>query len=321
MFAGDLAKAVNLFAEASRRFAGAGLAANAGAAAGFSAACILHQGQLEAGRRAANDTLTYSAKHHYRLWEENASAQLAGLLLLRCEFEAFEELAESRTGDWTSFTITLRASRAEMQGDQARALEWLPDPAAAGGAPLMVGQVHGARARLLWNAGQTEQARAEFALMRGGLAANLSAPEFDGTRLELTAVGPLDEALVELADDGFLRSVLAFARARSRRGPDRHVYDSTSARCILRVFAGVALHLAEVDEAESWYLDALEWCQRERCPIEAGRCHQGLAEVAERRGDLDAAREHLDAAGELFARHGAKLYLDQVLAKKEILRA
>jgi hypothetical protein len=29
--------------------------------------------------------------------------------------------------------------------------------------------------------------------------------------------------------------------------------------------------------------------------------------------------EHPDAAGELFAQHGARLYLDQVLAKKEIL--
>ena len=30
---------------------------------------------------------------------------------------------------------------------------------------------------------------------------------------------------------------------------------------------------------------------------------------------------HLDRAGELCSRHGAKLYLEQVLAKKEILKA
>ena len=29
------------------------------------------------------------------------------------------------------------------------------------------------------------------------------------------------------------------------------------------------------------------------------RCHQGLADVAERRGDHAAAMEHLDAAGDL----------------------
>jgi hypothetical protein len=31
--------------------------------------------------------------------------------------------------------------------------------------------------------------------------------------------------------------------------------------------------------------------------------------------------QHLDRAGALFSQHGAKLYLDQVLAKKEILKA
>jgi hypothetical protein len=45
---------------------------------------------------------------------------------------------------------------------------------------------------------------------------------------------------------------------------------------------------------------------------------QGLAEVAELHGEREQAMEYLDRAGELFSRHGAKLYLDQVLAKKEI---
>jgi hypothetical protein len=39
------------------------------------------------------------------------------------------------------------------------------------------------------------------------------------------------------------------------------------------------------------------------------------------RGQHLEAMQHLDAAGELFARHGAKLYLDQVIAKKQILKA
>ena len=33
------------------------------------------------------------------------------------------------------------------------------------------------------------------------------------------------------------------------------------------------------------------------------------------------ASKNLDRAGELFSHYGAKLYLDQVLAKKQILRA
>jgi hypothetical protein len=53
----------------------------------------------------------------------------------------------------------------------------------------------------------------------------------------------------------------------------------------------------------------------------AVRCHQGLADVAAVRGNQALVMEHLDAAGELIARYGAKLYLDQVLAKKQFLKA
>ena len=47
----------------------------------------------------------------------------------------------------------------------------------------------------------------------------------------------------------------------------------------------------------------------------------GLAAVADRAGWREQALEFLDRAGQLFSRHGAKLYLDQVLAEKETLRA
>ena len=124
----------------------------------------------------------------------------------------------------------------------------------------------------------------------------------------------LDEALYHHGDDGLVRRVyedlsrLSTHRATLLGSPDH--------------FRGnLALRLDLVDEAEQHFRTGLEWCERERCPIEAGRCHEGLAEVAERRGALEAAREHLDAAGALFAKHRAKLYLDQVLAKKQVLGA
>ena len=44
--------------------------------------------------------------------------------------------------------------------------------------------------------------------------------------------------------------------------------------------------------------------------MESGRNVRGLAEVAEQRGEREQAMEYLDRAGELFSRHGAKLYLD-----------
>ena len=65
----------------------------------------------------------------------------------------------------------------------------------------------------------------------------------------------------------------------------------------------------------------MEWAERKRCPIEQGRCLQGLAEVAERRGQHREAMPLLDRAGALFQQYGITLYLKQVLAKKELLRA
>jgi len=86
----------------------------------------------------------------------------------------------------------------------------------------------------------------------------------------------------------------------------------------------LALSLGRVDEAEQHFRTGLDWASRPdvRYLVDAGRCHQGLADVAEQRGDHALAMEHLDAAGELFSKHGgAKLYLDQVIAKKQILKA
>ena len=85
----------------------------------------------------------------------------------------------------------------------------------------------------------------------------------------------------------------------------------------------LALRLNQIDQAEEHFRTGFEWAARPdvRFVVDQGRCLQGLADVAERRGDHELAMEHLDAAGELFAKYGAKLYLDQVLAKKQFLKA
>lgn len=42
--------------------------------------------------------------------------------------------------------------------------------------------------------------------------------------------------------------------------------------------------------------------------------------MPEGRDDHALAPEHLDRAGELFSEYGARLYLDRVVARKEILK-
>ena len=125
------------------------------------------------------------------------------------------------------------------------------------------------------------------------------------------------EAIAIIGDDATARSAFeVLGRLRDTAGFLQFTYEALD-----RLRGLLALRLGLLDDANAYFLAGLAMCERERCPIEAGRCHQGLAEVAQRRGDVARASEHLDAAGELFAKHGAKLYLDQVLAKKEIPRA
>jgi class 3 adenylate cyclase len=120
--------------------------------------------------------------------------------------------------------------------------------------------------------------------------------------------GSLDEALPALADEDFLSAALAF-------GDQANEFDPNG-RSSQRVRAALYLHLGRVDEAEAGFRRALAWCERERCPVEAGRCLQGLTEIAERRGNTAEAMQLLDQAGERFRQHGAKFYLDQVITRK-----
>ena len=102
-------------------------------------------------------------------------------------------------------------------------------------------------------------------------------------------------------------------RGRPRRD-DRAVRDRTSTR-------GARTSLEPAVEAEQHFQSGVSQAEAQRLPIQHGVCLQGLAEVAERSGEREQAMEYLDRASELFSRHNAKLYLDQVLAKREILKA
>lgn len=98
-------------------------------------------------------------------------------------------------------------------------------------------------------------------------------------------------------------------------------YVPAAARGLDHIRSALALRLGRIDDAKSWYRTGLEWAERERAPIEQGRCLQGLAEVVEQRGNHSQAVGHLGRIAALFQKFGANLYLRQVLAKKDILKA
>jgi DNA-binding CsgD family transcriptional regulator len=144
----------------------------------------------------------------------------------------------------------------------------------------------------------------------------LSGPRFQ--RFDGLIVSPgaleLDDALV-LADEKFIKAAASYVRFYEGQprwgGP--YVWPRGSWD---RLGAVVYLLCGLVDDAERLLRAGLEWCERERCPIEAGRCLQGLADVAERRGQRRLALQHLERAAALFEQYGANLYLRQVRAKE-----
>lgn len=196
---------------------------------------------------------------------------------------------------------------AELAGRFDDAVRLLPESAYVRGVWYQVAVIEANRARVFWHAGREDDARAAYTAMDAALLATRDAPlAVRGALNALSEVGPL------LADARL--STLALAVLPPFPG------FSLSGSCPR--LRGDWLAAAErFEEAEQCYHQGLEVCQRERAPVEEGRCWLGLAALAERAGDHAQAVEHLDRAARLFGAHGAKLYLDQVLAKKGMLGA
>jgi class 3 adenylate cyclase len=305
---GDLELAIKLNREAHERNARLGRATDAGWNIFWSGAHHVNLGRLDEGRAVAEEGLAYARSHHIRLQEEICNDLIAAVLLGRCDFAAFDAMMDERPADRGYLVAAHRATRAEMAGDFRRAVELLPDPAIAGGQPVYLTQLLAFRARIFLNAGNVAQAAREFAGMREALTNVPFAEVFDGISVAWMPLSALDEA-VAVADEPFLKAMMKY---ESRGG---FAFDVGS-RCATRILGDIALRLGQIDEAERCLREALEFCERERLPIEAGRCLQSLAEVAERRGDRAEALSLLDRAAALFREHGAKLYLDRVIAKK-----
>jgi class 3 adenylate cyclase len=311
----DFGQAAALSGQAYELFARLGRPNEAAESLFYLATYILVPGRLDEGKAAMERSFAYAHEHHIRWYEDNSAAMLAALTFARCDFAGFETLAEERAADVGYPIPLLKAWRAEMEGDHERALNLLPDPAIAGGFPVYLAHILAARARVLFNAGRVEQARQEFTRLREVMQASPTAVIQDGVAMERSATDYLDEALPHLADDAFLKAVEK-NMGRWREAATPTFYDPIAGCCSYRIFADLAVHRGSLDDAAERYRRSLAWCERERLPIEAGRCLQGLAEVSERRGERAEALRLLDRAAALFQQHGARLYLDRVIARK-----
>ena len=266
-------------------------------------------GDLDRGEAESESGLEYALEH-------NVPAQLfrlrlAAIAAARCERERFDALASEipETAGLHVLLMLLQALRALQDGRPTEGQELAASAASRGWDEPLTANVLAVRAAMFLAEGDREHASAELSSLERALA------DVPNLSIRTSVYAMAADALTALAGATTLRSyygeICGWPLMRA----------SSLGQGMDNVRGQFALRLDLADEAEQHFRTGLEWCERERCPVEAGRCHQGLAEVAERQGDHALATQHLDAAGELFSQHGAKLYLDQVLAKKEILKA
>jgi serine/threonine protein kinase/class 3 adenylate cyclase len=281
-----------------------------GAARSLQSICSarMSAGELDDFERAALEMRDFTQEWHLRQLAGFASQFLAGIYLLRRD-PRYEE-ALSQIPQENFFSDIYPAMEAEEAGDLRRAVELLPPVQKTGGAAGFLVIVLGHRTRILLAAGRAEEARSELEVWRSTL------PE-PGTRSSPTSRFPIDayasarEAIATLAEPDLVRRVYDELAANPAFQLD--IY-GVSGIDVLR--GALALHLGLVEDAQEHYRTGFEWATRERCPGEAGRCLQGLADVAERKGNVHEALQHIDRAIALFQQYGARLYLDQAVAMK-----
>jgi tetratricopeptide (TPR) repeat protein len=272
------------------------------------------RGELEASRACFEELARYGHEHGIRYIEGLARGELSVLLLMRGDLRGAADLEAGGAGraDAVFASLGTTSRRLLLEGRLEEAVAALPDPhltlqvpAGTSIAISRVGTMHAA--------GRHEDATREFTRLRGLFA------EHDLDNARMGALCTLAENLTAFADDEFLDACDA-AQHRYDSLPRAAVVSNQGDPAALG-FGHLDLARGRVDDAEGRFAGALEWSRREHCPIAEGRCHQALAMVDELRYDHAGALEHLESAGALFARYGVKYHLDQVLAKKEILKA
>ncbi len=310
----ELATAITQFAAAREAFLALSRSSDAARSLGFSGVLPLLSGDLDAGETKTNEHLVIARRLHLAFPLINVELRRAGLAFARGDWTRFEELQADIANIMGNYSLALlAAARAEFEGDMATAITLLPPPGMAGGVPSFLAQLHAGRARVRLLAGDEDAARAEFGRFAAALAQIPEGTFSFGRFFGLTELG---DALAVLADDA---AAPAFYAELVRCATIR--WDPITTRGADAIRGALALRLGLLDEAQAHFDTGREWSRDNRLAVEEARNIEGLAEVAERRGDHARATGHLDAAGALFAKAGAKFYLERLLAKKEILKA
>ena len=236
--------------EAHRRFAGLGMSAQA-ASIGFGAAGIaLGTGELNWGLSVADEVMRYAREHGQRFTEENTEVLSRNTLMAMGRLDDHDQLADLRRDDLQWFAAASRAWREELAGNLDSSMENLPAPTADVGPPIMYAPFHGARTRVLANAGHLKEASSEFALMRAAMEQVLDTTTFSGVAIVDFAMSHLDEGFRFVADEEFRSAIREWL---SEGVPVADTFFSVSGRSAHRLFADLAFEVGLHEVAERLY--------------------------------------------------------------------
>ena len=272
--------------------------------AGFA---MMQLGRLGAGITLAEEAMAYASRTHLRFHQQLALMDLAGAAFARCEFDRCAALLDETPGEVDFRADLYRMWVAHHRGDTEQALRLLVDPVRGGGAQTAVSQIHAAAAGMLFAAGQHDAAKRELEAWAEVARVGQSFVE--------EAAAPAD-CLVALGGDALVLEVRQAFAERDGRLRLRDRYSTLQGRGLDDVRGALALRLGASGDAAAHFREGLAWAEEERCPVDAGRCLLGLADVALRQGRPGEAQPHVVAAAALFARVGAVHELRRARARR-----
>ncbi len=223
----------------------------------------------------------------------------ASVALLNWEVEEFQTVINEwglvKLGNW------YQELRGQPEAARADAKSAIPP----GGPGVDIHQ-HGGRAGVFWRAGSVEDATAHFnawsALWREGGGGSYQRAQAFALVSDCLRGGMGDDELAEIV----YREVRAWKNCTAPWGG----VGLDAPR------GWLALRLGLLGEAQESFEDGLRWAEAESCPIECGLNLQGLAGLAEMRGEVSEAVTLLNRAAGYYQPRGVKLFLDEVVSAK-----
>ena len=242
----------------------------------------------------------FARAHRLAFYTPRLLSRVGNIVFARCDWERLDAIIDELGSGPDVVSHPHEMTRAELRGEFDRAVALMPDPESAGNIPAYLAYIHGARARVLCNAGRLHDARQEIIEWYRAFDAQPGLRR--GGDLGSSTLSEIDTAVASLGTEAACRELYQELQARPWARFGGRGWD------VIR--GALAERLGMPAEAERHYVAGRDWAGREGLPVEEGRCLLGLARLAhaERKGRA-AAIAHRAAV--LFGEHGAELYAEE----------